>query len=199
MYSSCSAFSEQLPGYKDISRKKNPILCEYLTDYAILLNSKLRLQPLTLMHMGDYYIATYDRNGKMIEECYNEKIAGTVKKYIRKIVKENLPPPLPDELEGDFFTLKITLFKSKVNLITFMKYNEYNYFRIEIDKKNNFPRKVKPSEVYLDGEDIIPGEIREMYVLIPGREQFYVGPYPGKNAEVPEPGKKSIFQFWNKK
>ncbi len=75
-------------------RKTNPVLCKYLTDYAILLNSKLKLQPLTLMFMGDNYIAKYDRNGKIIEEYYNEKIAGPVEKYIRKTVKENPPPPL---------------------------------------------------------------------------------------------------------
>ncbi len=106
---------------------------------------------------------------------------------------------MPDELEGDIFTLEINLYKTKVNRITFMKGYRYNDFIIDIDKKNNFPRKVKPSEVYHDGEDIIPGVIEEDYVLIPGREQFYVGPYPGKNADVPEPEKKSIFQFWNKK
>ena len=87
-----------------------------------------------------------------------------------------------------------------MNRVKFMNHPlKYNYFMIDIAKRNNFPRKLKPSEVYLDGEDIIPGEVREMYVLVPGYEQFYVGPYPGKNANEPEPEKKSIFQFWNKK
>ena len=180
---SCSANAEQLPGYKNITRKDNPILCKYLTDYAIYLNNKLKIPFYLPTDLGDWYIAAFDRNGVLIEERYNPEVTTIVKDHIRKVIKENPPPPLPDELEGDFFTLKISLYKSRDNLITFMKYDEYNYFRIEIDKRNNFPRKVKPNKVYLDGYDKIPGEIREMYVKIPGYEQFYVEPPKPKNKK----------------
>ena len=172
----CSANAEQLPGYKDITRKDNPVLCKYLTDYAIYLNNKLKIPFYLPTDLGDWYIATFDRNGVLIEERYNPEVTTIVKDHIRQVLKENPPPPLPDELEGKFFTLKISLYKSRDNLITFMKYNEYNYFRIEIDKRNNFPRKVKPNKVYLDGYDKIPGVEEVDYVLIPGREQFYQPP-----------------------
>ena len=173
---SCSAKAEQLPGYKDITRKDNPVLCKYLTDYAIYLNNKLKIPFYLPTDLGDWYIATFDRNGVLIEERYNPEVTTIVKDHIRQVIKENPPPPLPDELEGKFFTLKISLYKSRDNLITFMKYNEYNYFRIEINKRNNFPRKVKPNKVYLDGYDKIPGVEEVDYVLIPGREQFYQPP-----------------------
>ena len=173
---SCSAKAEQLPGYKDITRKDNPVLCKYLTDYAIYLNNKLKIPFYLPTDLGDWYIATFDRNGVLIEERYNPEVTTIVKDHIRQVLKENPPPPLPDELEGKFFTLQISLYKSRDNLITFMKYNEYNYFRIEIDKRNNFPRKVKPNKVYLKWEDKIPGVEEVDYVLIPGREQFYQPP-----------------------
>ena len=173
---SCSAKAEQLPGYKDITRKDNPILCKYLTDYAIYLNNKLKIPFYLPTDLGDWYIAMFDRNGVFIGERYNPEVTTIVKDHIRQVIKENPPPPLPDELEGKFFTLKISLYKSRDNLITFMKYNEYNYFRIEINKRNNFPRKVKPNKVYLDGYDKIPGVEEVDYVLIPGREQFYQPP-----------------------
>ena len=173
---SCSAKAEQLPGYKDITRKDNPILCKYLTDYAIYLNNKLKIPFYLPTDLGDWYIAMFDRNGVFIGERYNPEVTTIVKDHIRQVIKENPPPPLPDELEGKFFTIEVSLYKSRDNLITFMKYNEYNYFRIEIDKRNNFPRKVKPNKVYLDGYDKIPGVEEVDYVLIPGREQFYQPP-----------------------
>ena len=178
---SCSAKAEQLPGYKNITRKDNPILCKYLTDYAIYLNNKLKIPFYLPTDLGDWYIAMFDRNGVFIGERYNPEVTTIVKDHIRKVIKENPPPRLPDELEGDFFTLEISLYKSRVNLITFMKGSKYNYFYINIDKRNNFPRKVKPNKVYLDGYDKIPGEVREMYVKIPGYEQFYVDPSTLKN------------------
>ena len=178
---SCSANAEQLPGYKDITRKNNPVLCKYLTDYAIYLNNKLKIPFYLPTDLGDWYIATFDRNGVLIEERYNPEVTTIVKDHIRQVLKENPPPPLPDELEGKFFTLQISLYKSRDNLITFMKSSKYNYFYIDIDKRNNFPRKVKPNKVYLDGYDKIPGEVREMYVKIPGYEQFYVDPSTLKN------------------
>ena len=173
---SCSALAEQLPGYKNITRKDNPVLCKYLTDYAIYLNNKLKIPFYLPTDLGDWYIATFDRNGVLIEERYNPEVTTIVKDHIRKVIKENPPPPLPDELEGAFFTLQISLYKSRVNLITFMKGSKYNYFYINIDKRNNFPRKVKPNKVYLDGYDKIPGVEEVDYVLIPGREQFYQTP-----------------------
>ena len=173
---SCSANAEQLPGYKDITRKNNPVLCKYLTDYAIYLNNKLKIPFYLPTDLGDWYIATFDRNGVLIEERYNPEVTTIVKDHIRQVLKENPPPPLPDELEGKFFTLQISLYKSRDNLITFMKSSKYNYFYIDIDKRNNFPRKVKPNKVYLDGYDKIPGVEEVDYVLIPGREQFYQPP-----------------------
>ena len=173
---SCSANAEQLPGYKDITRKDNPVLCKYLTDYAIYLNNKLKIPFYLPTDLGDWYIATFDRNGVLIEERYNPEVTTIVKDHIRQVLKENPPPPLPDELEGKFFTLQISLYKSRDNLITFMKSSKYNYFYIDIDKRNNFPRKVKPNKVYLKWEDKIPGVEEVDYVLIPGREQFYQPP-----------------------
>ena len=179
---SCSAKAEQLPGYKNITRKDNPILCKYLTDYAIYLNNKLKIPFYLPTDLGDWYIAMFDRNGVFIGERYNPEVTTIVKDHIRQVIKENPPPPLPDELEGKFFTLQISLYKSRDNLITFHKFkNEYNYFYIDIDKRNNFPRKVKPNKVYLKWEDKIPGVIMETYVKTPGYEQFYVDPSTLKN------------------
>ena len=123
---SYSANAEQLPGYKDITRKDNPVLCKYLTDYAMYLNNKLKIPFYLPTDLGDWYIATFDRNGVLIEERYNPEVTTIVKDHIREVLKENPPPPLPDELEGAFFTLQISLYKSRVNLITFMKGSKYN-------------------------------------------------------------------------
>ena len=158
MYSSCSAYAEQLPGYEPLNKSDNPILYKYLADYAIYLNSKLSVRMFNKRCINHIYFAVYDRNGKMVEEPTDEFYYLLLSKALRKKIKKLPPQPLPKEIECDYFILRYMFvqgenYKNKIMIAS--KDDEFNHFVILIIKKDNNIENITQEDVVIEDYDTV--------------------------------------------
>ena len=150
---SCSANAEQLPGYKDITRKNNPVLCKYLTDYAIYLNNQLSVKMFSRRCVNHIYYALYDEDGRMLEEPTDKFSYLFLSQKLRKQIKKLPPPPLPEEIKGQNFIIKyffVQGVKNNNKIIISSDTDEYNYFLIMIIKKDDNIENLTQKDIYIE-------------------------------------------------
>ncbi|MDD3238125.1 MAG: hypothetical protein PHV37_08535 [Candidatus Gastranaerophilales bacterium] len=111
------AFAERLPGWDNIvnfDEKDCPLWFDYFFSYGKMLHKNFderKFNWVGSIDWGSEYDVTIYRNGniKIREHRYNGAHDDELDKYVKKVIKENPPPPFPEGVEEKEITLRVSL------------------------------------------------------------------------------------------
>ncbi|MDD3238127.1 MAG: hypothetical protein PHV37_08545 [Candidatus Gastranaerophilales bacterium] len=121
------AFAERLPGWDNIvnfDEKDCPLWFDYFFSYGKMLHKNFderKFNWVGSIDWGETYYVTIYRDGsiKIKEHRYNGAHDDMLDKYVKKVIKENPPPPFPEGVEEQEITLRVSLMGCSFDEIEF--------------------------------------------------------------------------------